>query len=184
MTCNFFMVPTSPDYFSVMAIDSLTTVLPSWRTWAKSAQSLQILQVADYPFPSVTPQFLGTIVQKYRPRGRVSAVAFQEWIDEIGKVVAKRLVPALQKQGMLLVSEFYTAAKMDADYCLATIPDFNSLIAKSQSAQTPVFALTAAQIGQGGIVLERTEKFRDRFRRTFTELADRVVSLTTHAKGA
>ena len=33
MTSDYFLVPASPDYFSVMAIDSLTDVLPRWRAW-------------------------------------------------------------------------------------------------------------------------------------------------------
>ena len=30
MTSDYFIVPTTPDYYSVMAIDSLTRVIPSW----------------------------------------------------------------------------------------------------------------------------------------------------------
>lgn len=35
MTSHYFIVPASPDYFSVMAIESLTSVLPRWRAWAQ-----------------------------------------------------------------------------------------------------------------------------------------------------
>lgn len=69
MTSDFFIVPTSPDYFSLMAIESLATVLPQWHNWAEKASSLPILQDADYPFPKPNLKFLGTIIQKYRPRG-------------------------------------------------------------------------------------------------------------------
>ena len=58
----------TPDYFSVMATDSLSSILPKWRSWAKKAQQQPVLQNASYPFPTVTPKFLGTIVQKYRAR--------------------------------------------------------------------------------------------------------------------
>ena len=68
MTSDFFIVPMAPDYFSVMATDSLASVLPKWAAWAKQARGLSILQKATYPFPSKTPKFLGTIVQKYRLR--------------------------------------------------------------------------------------------------------------------
>ena len=37
--------------------------------------------------------------------------------------------------------------------CLATIPDFNSLIAKSQEHQTPVYALTQEQLEQPAILV-------------------------------
>jgi cellulose biosynthesis protein BcsQ len=37
MSSDYFLVPTAPDYFSVMAIDSLTSILPKWIEWAKKA---------------------------------------------------------------------------------------------------------------------------------------------------
>jgi len=38
MTSDFFIVPSSPDYFSVMAIESLSTVLPRWHAWSERAK--------------------------------------------------------------------------------------------------------------------------------------------------
>ena len=64
------------------------------------------------------------------------------------------------------------------DYCLATIPDFNSLIAKSQENQTPIFALTEEQIKQSGVVLEQTIRQRDSFHDIFSKLANNVIHLT------
>ncbi|MBI2888111.1 MAG: AAA family ATPase [Chloroflexi bacterium] len=184
MTSDYFIVPTSPDYFSVMAIDSLTSVLPNWHKWSMKAQSMGILQNASYPYPTVTPRFLGTIVQKYRPRGKVPAKAFQEWINEIAQSVSRRLYPALKGIDMVLPEIAYNTQGIGPDFCLATIADFNSLIARSQKAKRPVFALTEEMIGQEGVVLERTLRSRDEFRRTFSELADKVSGLVTYAEGA
>ncbi len=181
MTSNFFIVPTNPDYFSVMAIESLATVLPKWYTWAEKARTLPILTAATYPFPQVTPKLLGIVVQNYRPRGGAPAAGFQRWIDEINEIVSSKLVSELRKIGMMLPDQVYGVENMGAASCLATIPDFNTLIAKSQDHQTPVFALTAEQIGQSGTVLENTLKSRDNFRQIFSELADKIIRLTTHA---
>ena len=82
---------------------------------------------------------------------------------------------------MMLPDQVYGAESMGAASCLATIPDFNTLIAKSQDHQTPVFALTAEQIGQAGTVLENTLISRDNFRQIFSELADKIIRLTIHA---
>ncbi|HEY9296277.1 MAG TPA: AAA family ATPase, partial [Phormidium sp.] len=88
MISDFFLVPTTADFFSVMAIDSLAKVLPRWYAWAKSASSLQILKEANYPFPDITLRFLGTIVQNYRIiRGKETA-AFQTWIEKIEQAVS------------------------------------------------------------------------------------------------
>jgi cellulose biosynthesis protein BcsQ len=183
MTSDYFIVPASPDYFSLMAIDSLTTILPNWWNWAQKARDLKILREATYPFPQTIPRFLGTIVQKYRPRAGNPATAFQKWIDEINLAVSTRLVPLLEKHGMLLPRKNYADLGLSADYCLASIPDFNSLIAKSQSVQAPVFALTPSQIGEAGVVLVGMQKSRDEFKELFSHLADKIITLTTNATG-
>ena len=181
LTSHAFMIPTNPDYFSAMAIQSLSNVLPNWRKWAERAAELPVLKQAVYPFPNITPKFLGTIVQNYRPRGGgAPASAFAEWIEAIKGSVSQQLVPALEKLNMSFEQHIYKEHGVDG-FCLSTIPDFNSLIAKSQEHQTPIYALSAEQLGQTGVVLERTERSRDRFRQIFSDLADKVISLLNHA---
>ncbi len=177
MTSEYFIVPTNPDSFSVMAIDSLSNVLPKWHLWSRRANSLPLLKEAAYPFPEVTPKFLGTIIQNYRPRGGAPARNFQTWIDRINKRVNSQLVPTLKKSGMLLPSATYDQYGIH-DYCLAEIPDFNSLIAKSQETRIPVFALTKEQIGQSGAVLDQTITARDNFKSIFSDFADKVIGIT------
>ena len=104
LTSDFFIVPTTPDYFSVMAIDSLANVIPKWRAWSQQAARMPILKDAVYPFPDITPKFLGTVVQNYRPRGGVPASGFQVWINKIDSAVHDKLVPALTKVDMMLQS--------------------------------------------------------------------------------
>jgi hypothetical protein len=157
-------------------------VLPNWHAWAEKAHSLPILRNAAYPFPNITPKFIGTIVQNYRPRMGVPSSGFQKWIDEINKIVSNKLVPELDKLNMMLPEQAYKEQGIRSGFCLATIPDFNTLIAKSQEAQTPVFALTPEQIGQAGVVLNGMIKSRDNFRKIFSELADKVIGLTNYAR--
>ncbi|MEK9136169.1 MAG: ParA family protein, partial [Bacteroidota bacterium] len=83
MTSDFFIVPASPDYFSVMAVESLSTVIPRWHTWTMKAKQSSTLKGAAYPYPEKTPKFLGTIIQKYRPRKGAPTEGFQKWIDEL-----------------------------------------------------------------------------------------------------
>ena len=42
-TSDFFLVPMHPDYFAIMAIESLTSILTKWRAWSDSAKSLAVL---------------------------------------------------------------------------------------------------------------------------------------------
>ncbi|QKW17419.1 ParA family protein [Verrucosispora sp. NA02020] len=178
VTSDYLILPTSPDVFSVMAIDSLARVLPRWKKWADQASRLPVLQQAAYPFPPPRLKILGTVVQKFRPRSGKPAKAFQKWIDEVGEAVGKRLKPAMAAEHMLLDDQTYAAAGVDASLNLATIGDFNGLISRSQEFLTPIFALTAPQLKSGGAVLENTEASRDRFYADFEAFANRVIAMT------
>jgi cellulose biosynthesis protein BcsQ len=182
MTSDYFLVPMAPDYYSVMATESLATVLPKWKAWAKVAQGLSVLQKATYPFPVVNPKFLGTVVQKYRRRGNIASNAFQKWIDEIEEGVKKRLIPALASCDMLLPADAYAGVGIDEGTPLLQMSDFNGLIAQSQKHKVPVFALTDKQLEQTGIVLARTKTSMIKFKQLFSEAADRIIALTGNAE--
>jgi len=179
MTSDYFIIPTTPDYFSVMAINSFTKIIHNWAQWMKKAHELQVLRQADYPFPQVIPKFLGIVIQRYRPRGGGKpAKGFQKWVDEINSTVKSTLVPTLRKCDMMLPDLSYSSQKIDTDYCLATISDFNSLIAKSQKTNTPVFAITDEQLGYAGPVLRRLQAQRGQFLEIFSNFADKVIGMT------
>jgi cellulose biosynthesis protein BcsQ len=181
MISDFFLVPTTADFFSVMAIDSLAKVLPRWYAWAKSASSLPILKEANYPFPDVKLRFLGTIVQNYRIiRGKETA-AFQTWIEKIEQAVSDKLIPILRQSNMMLPSQMYKAQGLQNSLSLAKISNFNSLIALSQEHRTPVYALTAQQLRQKGVVLEKNQIKQEEFRQTFSGLADKIIALSSES---
>lgn len=177
-TSDYFIVPTSPDFFSVMAIDSLATIIPRWQDWARRAAANPVLADAAYRFPVPHAKFLGAVIQKFRPRNQRPSAAFQEWIDDIEERIESTLVPALAQSEMLLDAKVYASCGVDSSLILSIIADFNSLIAASHLHQTPVFALTAEQIDQVGVVLEGSESSRDAFGVAFEKLASRVTCLT------
>ncbi|MGK2955200.1 MAG: ParA family protein [Solirubrobacterales bacterium] len=177
-TADYFIVPTAPDFFSVMAIDSLTRVLPRWRSWARTAAGMEILRDAAYPFPDVETRFLGTVIQNFRPRAGKPASSFQKWITEMGTAVQERLIPALGAAGMLLPPEIYAQTGMSETLNLELIPDFNSLVALSQEVQKPVYAITDEDSPERGVVLEGILRNRDEFGRLFDTIAQRVLTLT------
>lgn len=179
MTSDYFIVPTCPDYFSVMAIDSLATFLPNWASWLEKAKDLEALKEATYKFPKTTPKFLGTIIQKYRPRSGNPARAFQKWIDEVNRSVITKLVPALGINKMLLDRTRYDLIG-NSDYNLAQIADFNSLIAISQEYQVPVFAISDEQLsesGHVGPVGDKSKENRATFDALFKDIAEKVIGM-------
>ena len=48
---DLLLVPTSPDFFSIMALQSLSRVLPRWLRWAVAASANEVLSEASYPYP-------------------------------------------------------------------------------------------------------------------------------------
>ena len=183
LSSDCFLIPTSPDYFSLMAIDSLASILPRWTEWARRAHASEVLRTAAYPFPSPRLKFLGTVIQKYRPRLGGATVGFQNWIDQINKGVRERLFPQMRASGLTYIDAIYAAVGSTPaeSYCLAQVPDFNTLAATSQTYKTPVFALTDAMFGHVGSVLEQDQIKRNQFHTLFSQLADRIINLANNA---
>jgi len=184
MSCTHFLVPTSPDFFSVSAVTSLARVIPSWESWARRARPR--LQDATYPLPLVTPKFIGYTINDFNlTRGQAQA-SFGVIMKRISEEVERRLVPALGKVDMLLDHDTYALAyeKMRAEsengnisydnhYCLAMISNFNKLIALSNEKSIPVFELRDEDVAfhEGQV---RTLRW---FRFLYGALARRVILL-------
>lgn len=175
MGSDFFIVPTSPDYYCNQAVSSLSRVIPRWHSAVQHFRNTALL----YPFPEKPPRFCGIISQRYRPRSGSPAQSFQQWIDIIKGTVLTEFVPALTSSGMSVsVADFNSGAPGDTPYNLINIADFNSLIAQSQKYNTPVFALSDAQIEQAGVILKTMKESRDSFRDSFAALANTVEIIT------
>jgi cellulose biosynthesis protein BcsQ len=175
-TSDYFLLPTSPDYFSVMALKSLKKILPRWMSWANQAQNNPVLtEEADYPFPTKKPKFLGTVVQKYQERNRSGETSkgFQIWIDRIKESIENELIPAFSKteHGGMILSTGTPIFKQ--------FSDFNTLIALSQTYRKPIFALGDAEFeGYQGKVKETMMESVSKFESIFSELADQLIELT------
>ncbi len=177
-TADSFIVPCSPDVFSVMAIDSLSRVIPRWIEWARRASQLEVLATADYPFVAPDLKFLGVVVQRFRLRSGKPTKAFAAYFEKLSAAINGALVPALSKNGVMLPDESYDAAGM-SDYILSEISDFNTLIAISQQQRKPVFTLTQEDVGRSGKLWSTQEASIAIFRQTFEELAARVELLAS-----
>ncbi|CAI1103062.1 MULTISPECIES: ParA family protein [Serratia] len=174
MCSDYFIVPTSPDFFCAQAIKSLAKVIPRWNSEINGFRDEGIL----YPFPVEPPKFIGFISQKYRPRNNQPVKSFQRWIDVIKGEVTNTLIPSLMPFNMSISEEeFINGSSSKEPFNLANISDFNSLIAQSQKHSTPVFALSDAQIEQNGVILETMKESREDFKNNFITLANSVANL-------
>ena len=175
MESDYFILPCAPDYFCYMAIDSLARVFPKWdRTYNQMKDNI-VFKGADYKMNKEKTQFIGTIQQRYRPRNGSPSKAFSEWIDDINSLVKNKLVPVLKECNMIIP---YNSCNYEKDYNLINISDFNSLIAQSQSNNTPVFLLTQEQVQKSGSVWDNMKQNIEEFNQIFDRLANRVINAT------
>lgn len=172
VSADFFIVPIAPDNFSAMAIRSLSKILPKWEQWAIRARD--VFASAVYPLPLNTPKFLGTVVQRFNIRKGKPTKANREVIERLSKTVQTTFIDALRSVDMALSDDAYIAE----DYCLALIPDFQSLNAAYQTHGVPVFELSDEQLGAVGTVLGNYQQMREKFEKLFSEFADLVISMT------
>ena len=179
LVSNAFIIPTNPDPFSLMAIDTLTSVLPRWVTWKVGAVSL--FADSAYPLPAGTPKFLGTLIQRFNIRKGRAAAPYRNNIGEIKTRTEDVLFPALAKAGMTLEPGQYDCASARDGFCLSEIPDFQGLLPKSHVAGVPVFALTDAEINETGPILEGLREKRRLFKEIFERTTAHIEVLLSHA---
>lgn len=182
---DLLVVPTSPDFFSIMALQSLARVLPRWGRWAESAAANEVLSEAAYPFPKPRLKLAGIVIQRYRlyrsptedePYGTPTG-PFSAWIEKVAEASRDTFVPALSAAGLTFNESRYEAAEIPSTLVLAQVQEFNSLLPKSQDFHVPVFELTDEQLGQAGVVLEGSRAQIVSLNRIFSAMADRVLHL-------
>jgi cellulose biosynthesis protein BcsQ len=187
---DLLIVPTSPDFFSIMALQSLARVLPRWGRWAQSAAANEVLREASYPFPEPRLRLAGIVIQRYRlyrsptedePYGTPTG-PFRAWIEKVETASEATFVPALSSAGLTLSPSAYEEAHMPPSLVLAQIQEFNSLLPKSQEFHVPVYELTDRQLDQVGVVLEASLIRIDSLRRLFATMADRILRLADDAE--
>ncbi len=175
---DLFIIPTNPDPFSLMAIRTLSDVLPRW--YNASKQMKRTFNNSSYPFPSKNPKFGGTVIQRFNIRSGRPSAPFRNNMDEILATISDTLVPKLRDAGMLLKDDLYRETGIPDNYCFAEIPDFQSLLPQSHKFGKPVFALSDEEIERKGTVLEQMVNKRTDFNKQFVEFAEKVEQINNN----
>ena len=196
MSSDYFLVPTSPDFFSYQAIQNLGKMFLSWENVFQQFRDSSETNA----LPETPPKLLGIISQKYRTytpkkkqfvekipligdakleeRKKRIASAYQVWVDKIQQASDSVLSKALQSKNMVIDRNLFTShIKDELPYNLISIGDFNSLIALSQENQKPIFALTEEELKQSGHTLVEMKENQKNFKELFETLAKRVCHL-------
>jgi chromosome partitioning protein len=180
MSSDYFLMPTTPDYFCAQAVLSMEKNIKKWQKEIKNFKENTGFG-GDFAITNC-PIFLGVIQQRYRPRNERPGKSFEEWILKIRKLIQESFVPSLQDMKMCIDHEQFKKVLLDMEpYDLAHIPDFNSLIAISQQLSKPVFDLSNEEIGSVGKTFGYAKNTmitsKDNFNLIFTSLADHIVDL-------
>lgn len=96
MSSNYFIIPTSPDYFCYQAISSLGKTIKKWKTEIDQFIFQNDINKDTYSIKNL-PKFIGTIQQRYSPRNSMPGKSFQKWVDDIHESINKKFVPELDK---------------------------------------------------------------------------------------
>lgn len=182
ITSDYFIIPTSTDYFSVQSIRSLASKLPEWEAWAKKAR--EAFKDSFYPLPLNTPKFLGFTCNKFNLQsGGRPQKNHREMMDRIGKVIDDVFVPNLRLSGMLLDESLYKQyprqkRNTQSNYCLAEFSDYNKLNVISQQKNIPLFDIPNSDL------LEQNQRLtRDWFKDLYDYFANEIITRTTDAAG-
>lgn len=175
LSSHSFIIPTNPDPFSIMALKTLKQILPRWAHWKENNRYL--FENSAYPMLDGTPKFLGSLIQKFNIRNGKANRPFRNNIDEIKSALRDEMTPVLTSQRLGLTNEEYSIPFIQDGYCLAEIPDFQSLINKSYEWGKPVFALSDEELGYTGKILTSQQEKLQLFNQNFSNISHEIQRL-------
>lgn len=160
LACDYFLMPVSSDIFCLKAIENIADVLKNWIDLLKRGineyeqNKKKKFQIDGIPFNN-NPHFLGYVVQQYRAKLHQPVKAYERIISQIPGQIESYL------------KFFYPEAWNVKSLKIGDIPNFNSLIPLSQTANKPVFLLE----GNDGVVGAHFAKVKE-----FDEVINRIAS--------
>lgn len=175
LNADFFLIPTNPDPFSIMALETLESIFPRWASW--KAQNESAFQDSAYPLRPGLPKFAGTLIQRFNVRKGRAAAPYRDNIAEIKEITKDRLFPKLRSAGLTLADNMYPTNLSNDGFCLEQIPDFGALLPRSYDASVPVFALRDHELGATGVVQAGMMDKRDQIKQQFVDVAALLQSL-------
>lgn len=134
---DYFIVPVSPDLFSIMGAYNLGERLKTWRSgWETINTAFKTSQFfrESTNIPSGKPKFLGYIIQKFTTGPtRNPAIAFQNFMN--------RFEPAFVESMIKPLSEYNQIPLGIKDFNMGEIPDMAAAVPTSMEYNCPMHKL-------------------------------------------
>jgi chromosome partitioning protein len=81
LNSDFFLIPTNPDPFSIMALQTLESIFPRWAAWKMGNEAT--FKESAYPLLPGLPGFVGTVIQRFNVRIGRAAAPYRNNIAEL-----------------------------------------------------------------------------------------------------
>lgn len=173
MGSDYFIVPTSPDFFCYQAIQNMKDMLPKW-----GEDFASFRKAVKNPLPEMPPKFLGVITQRFSVYAGGIAKRFAAWREKI-QGESRCLAEILAKRGMSISEEIFKMhVHNENPFNIVSINDFRSLVAVSQKYNKPVFTLSESEVETQGAVLAGDMERKADFDKLFLDLARKILHLT------
>lgn len=166
IAADYFILPMASDIFSLRAIDNIQQSLKSWgESFQKGLNQYQEVEHESFKINQSEIQFnlnfLGYITQQYLTKTRdgkkVAVNAYERIIKQIPHAIISNLVPVNPKIN-------------ESEFRLGEIPNLHSLVPLSQSANSPIFQLTA----EDGVVGAHFSKVKE-YKEVIQNIASSIV---------
>lgn len=128
---DYFLVPVSPDLFSIRGTQNLGTKLKIWR---KEWDQCNASSTSDIELPHGSPKFLGYVTQQHNIRRNKEGMT-KGWSifgDQLESAIQANIVAPLESMGQV-------HKWSDGNWNIGQIPNLHSLVPYSLEARKPVF---------------------------------------------
>lgn len=165
-----FVVPLSPDLFSLTALPSVGSSTSRWiLDWQAALGSATRAKLQfNIELPAGAPSPLGYVSQQFVTYRKAPAAAFKKWSDRIPDAYADGIVKPLEE------------AKIEApkgDHLLGEVKNLSSLIPMAQQSNLAIFELTGSQ-ARGAQYTRAQDTFE-----LFADLATKITSRLAEVDG-
>lgn len=158
-----FVVPLSPDLFSLTALPSVGASTTRWiLDWQAALQSAKRAKLTmDLNLPDGAPSPLGYVSQQFATYRKAPAASFLKWSRRIPKAYDEGIVTPMRDDAGIMVPT--------SPHLLGEVKNLSSLIPMAQQANRAIFELTGTQAR--GAQYTRAQDTFDLFAR----LAQRII---------
>ena len=174
LSCDGFLIPTTPDRFCNQAVAVLATVISDWvKRHKELVKTFEPFGLETFPG---SPTFIGAISQNFKAWGGKAKQSYQKWEEKIGKTLRERFI---QKAGVPMARSF----NPNAPY-VTNIQDVGTLAPVAQMFGRAIFDIQQIHSAEAsttgtqyyGVVWENwVERMRD-YEKRIGEVAKVVIN--------